>query len=94
MLYFILACHLTFAACLAVVFISRAVLIVKKKNNQYLRKLFYAFSGSLVVSGVLLSVVGKLQITTICLESLALVAVVSLLDFVLVYFNKKQEQIN
>jgi hypothetical protein len=85
----ILVLHLGLAFILALLFISRLVLIIRQKNSSQIRKLFYLDSGLLVLSGVLLSVLGKLSITTICLESLGLVAAVALADVVLAHFDKK-----
>lgn len=91
MLIYVLAIHLMLAAGLALLVIGRIIKLVVKQSDQLLRKLFYYFSASLVVSGVALSGIGKLPIATICLESLGLVVGLALADLGLSYFSKKIE---
>ncbi|MEI9913489.1 MAG: hypothetical protein WDN66_00515 [Candidatus Saccharibacteria bacterium] len=70
----ILVVHLTLVVAVCGGFIFRYVLAIKNKGypNEGRTPLFVGSAG-LVVTGVLLAIIGKLPITTLCLESLGLI---------------------
>jgi len=76
----VLAIHITLALAICVGMIGRY--IVAFKNKEYPlkgRTAIFSGAGGLVVTGVLLAGIGKLPITSLCLDSLGIV--VGLLAF-------------
>lgn len=77
----ILVVHISLAAAVTVGFIWRYILAFK--NKEYPTKgRKYVFGGSvgLVITGILLAVMGKLPVTSLCLDSLGLVVALLVME--------------
>ena len=79
---YILITHLTLAALVAFGFIYRYYRAFRTRSYPSTgRKLMLGGSVSLVISGVALSMVSKIAITGVCLESLGLITALLVMEF-------------
>lgn len=92
MLISLLVAHLTLVAITGLILLVRLVNLAQKKNNPNAVKAFRGSSILLVISGVLLAGIGKLPISSICLESLGLIVSLFLIDFGLIKFGYKETE--
>ncbi|MHB1865231.1 MAG: hypothetical protein ACYCPS_03670 [Candidatus Saccharimonadales bacterium] len=81
LLAIILGAHVFLSIAVSIGFVYRYIILFKNKEYpQAGRKSVYAGSAGLIITGVLLAGIGKLPITSLCLDSLGIIVALIILE--------------
>lgn len=81
LLAIILALHILLAVSVSIGFIYRYILAFKAKHYPLTgRKTLYTGALGLVITGIALAIIGKLPITSLCLDSLGIISALIIME--------------